>query len=175
MSNVLAKNRKPLPNELKALTMSENLTKSIAEMCYNENKIPKRRRNIGERILFKSMTTYEFLREANDLYCDTKDEMIHRKNYLYNAEKNAFDVCSDIRILPSTVTTISHKNPWYNQMQAQAVETCKIVKNFRKADEKRMAKIKFNKETGFKEVENNIKKPIKPFIKITDKIEDKKQ
>ncbi len=138
MSTILAKDRKPLKDKLKAAVLIEEVTKELSRIVYNDKKIPKRRQQIGIKILENVIEAYEYTRAANLLGFNTKAERSHRKTYQFNAEKAMNSVVSDLKLLPMIAPTVKNNWKWYTDMVEKATEAALCVSSWRKKDEKRI-------------------------------------
>ncbi len=145
MSTILAKDRKPLKEKIKAAVLIEEVTKELSKIVYNDKKIPKRRQQIGIKILENVIEAYEYTRAANLLGFETKAERSHRKTYQFNAEKAMNSVVSDLKLLPMIAPTVKNNWTWYVKIIEQATEAALCISAWRKADEKRIDKLEKEK------------------------------
>ena len=112
MSNILEKDRRDLMPDSKALKSISECLELTAKVVYDEDKIPKRRRYIGERLLNTNLDAYECARYANLLFGDNAKEKKQRIDHEYKAERAMINLASDINILPKIVPSINHKKNW---------------------------------------------------------------
>ena len=138
MSSILAKDRKPLGDRLQAAVLIEEVTKELSRIVYNDKKVPKRRQQIGIKILENVIEAYEYTRAANLLGFNTKAERSHRKTYQFNAEKAMNSVVSDLKLLPMIAPTVKNNWTWYVKIVEKATEAALCVSAWRKSDEKRI-------------------------------------
>ena len=74
---MLKKDRPQTYSKLDALNKTENLAKNIIRTVNDEEKIPKRKRNIiGNRLVDHSINCYENARAANKYIPETKEEKV---------------------------------------------------------------------------------------------------
>ena len=126
---MLAKDRNPTKPVFRALTDTETLVGQVASTVYNESRIPKRKRTIGERMLNNSISSYEKIRAANKtpLFKD-KNTTNKRIELAESAEMDLMNLCSEIKLLPTVINTIEGTESWYTGMQALAI-SCKNETN----------------------------------------------
>lgn len=155
MSAIKSRNRKPLSENLNALTLAEKIVKQSSEFCYNEKKIPKRRRDIGNRILNHSIDLYEDIRAANTIYSESAREQRQRVTYEYRAEKASMDLASDINLLPVIIPGFKIKAS-YTSYQKDVINCYNSIKSWRRYDEAKQKSME-NEERKF----NNKNKKLK--------------
>lgn len=126
---MLAKNRKPTKPDLKALTETEKLVGQVAEVIYDEHKIPKRRRQIGERMLDNAVSAYEKMRVANKTPLLKSRELADKRiDTSSSAEIDLMNLCTDIKLLPSIIPSINGDEKWFAGLSLNAV-SCKNITN----------------------------------------------
>lgn len=124
-----AKDRKPTKPELKALEETEHLVGKVASIVYDETKIPKRKRVIGERMLNSSISAYEKIRAANKIPLLKNEELTKQRiDISSSAEMDMMNVSSDIKLLPTVVSNLKGTEPWLIEVRSVAV-ACKNITN----------------------------------------------
>lgn len=139
MSNILEKDRDPLMSDSQTLLYLNDVLSKTSSIVFDEKKIPKRKRFIGERLLNNSIDAYENARAANLLFGNTAKEKKQRVDYEYKAEKAICNLSSDINILPELISSIDHNKGWYNDWQSTTIKAFYITRKWRKSDEYRFS------------------------------------
>ena len=139
---MLKRNRKPLSSKLDAINRTETLCKNIINIVNDDNKIPKRKKAIiGNRLVDKVLSCYEDARYANLIEVTDTATMKERISFEKKAEKEALDLCSDLRLLPCAVTE-SPTAKWIVHTQEESYNCYKLINKWRESDEKRFEKFK---------------------------------
>ena len=134
--------------KLNVLACSEALATMTAAIVVDEKKIPKRKQNlIGKRMLDHALNCFENVRMANSIYPDKskdepdlyKREVAYRQKLQFLAEKEAMNLASDIKILP-TIVKEEPDTKWITMISEQAVRTTNIISKWRDSDIKRYKK-----------------------------------
>lgn len=134
---MLKKDRPITYSKLEALNKTENLAKSIIKTVNDENKIPKRKRNIiGIRLIDHSMNCYENARAANKYIPETIEEKKDRINHEKISHLECLNLCSDLRLLP-TVVNCDPTVKWYVNLVKESVDCENILYKWYKSDLKR--------------------------------------
>ena len=127
---MLAKDRNPTKPNFKAITETEKLVGEVASVVYDETKIPKRKRYIGERMLDHAVSAHENIRAANKTPLLKTRELANRRIELSSsAELEIMNLCTDIKLLPAIVSgSVQGNEKWYENISMHAVE-CKNITN----------------------------------------------
>ena len=161
-NNILRKYRED--NKLKALTAVEDLTKSTISVLNNDNYFPKRQKYLfAQHISNNVLDAYETLRYANRLYPESKALIHQRYECVIEAERKVSSVVSDINMMPTLIRPEITDEKWFKNLQEQAIETDKLIKNYRISETKRFHKdlSEFNDNCKKKKLLKNTKDAFK--------------
>lgn len=126
---MLAKDRNPTKPNFKALTETEKLVGEVASVIYDESKIPKRKRLIGERMLDHAISAHEKIRAANKTPLFKNEDTTNKRiEMASDAEMDIMNLCTDIKLIPAIVNSVDGTENWFEKLSLNAV-ACKNITN----------------------------------------------
>ena len=139
---MLQKDRKPLSSKLDAINRTETLCKNVINTVNDNDKIPTRKRSlVGNRMVDHALHAYEFARYANLIEVKDLETAQLRLGYERSAEKEMFDLCTNLRLLPCAVNE-TPTCKWIVHLQEEAHSCFILLSKWRASDELRFNKYK---------------------------------
>ena len=168
MSNILARDRKPIGEDLILLDKIGKLTKETTSIVHDANKIPNRKQDdIGNRIMGHCLAAYENARVANMIYAETSKDQTRRESCAYKCESEIGALVADINILKVLVPGNIGGLEWYRVWSRHAVDTYIMSTKWRQQEDQKLSKFKLaekreqEKEREKYKAENKHKQEIK--------------
>lgn len=173
MSSILQKDRKE--SDMRVITYSREVCSNCFAFSNDENKIPKRYRfSIGASIQEHALNQYEYIREANRVFPDSKSLIEYRIKLIAQSESEVNRLNSDLAILPDIIKSVDKDATWYNESVEAGYNLEKTVHAWRRSENKRLSDIKAElikkekkKSAKIKEEQNNSQNNIKTKSPVT--------
>lgn len=165
MSNILARDRKPIGNDLVLLKKISKLTKETTSIVHDTNKIPNRKQDdIGNRLMNHCLSAYENSRVGNMIYAKTSKDQSRREACAYKCKAELGALVADINILNILVPNNIGDKEWYRVWDRHAVDAYYIATKWREQEDDKLTKIKASEKREqekerkrLKELNNNKK------------------
>ena len=143
MSNILARDRKPIGEDLDLLKKIAKLSDETSHIVHDANKIPNRKQDdIGNRLMGHCLTAYEQARVGNMIIAKTSKDQTRRESCAYKVESELGAQVAMINILKTLVPNNIGGTEWYRSWDRHALDAYYLSTKWRESEDIKLTKMK---------------------------------